>query len=95
VNSKLTGILNDIGYDRVDSLSKEDCARISKQLKEATADRFKELGYEFDRLDLGMAQPKTELSTGRAIKEVGLGATVEAIAKGDTLDSWTPSVKTS
>jgi hypothetical protein len=95
VNSKLAGILKDIGYDRVDSLSKEDCARISKQLKEATADRFKELGYEFDRLDLGMAQPKTELSTGRAIKEVGLGATVEAIAKGDTLDSWTPSVKTS
>ena len=95
VNSELAAILKDVGYERVDSLSKEERTRISIQLREATADRFQELGYEFDRLDLGMAQPKTELSTGRAIKEVGLSAAVEAIAKGGSLDSWQPSAKAS
>lgn len=79
VNTTLASIMADVGYDRVGNLSDADRESIASLLREATAERFKQLGYEFEMLDLGMAQPKTELSTGRAIHEVGLGGAIDLV----------------
>jgi hypothetical protein len=95
VNTKLAAIMADIGYDRIGRLSDEDRQAISSLLQAATAERFKELGYEFEMLDLGMAQPKTELATGRAIREVGLAGAISSITGDKPTLSWNEAAKAS
>lgn len=73
-NTALTIILRQVGLESLQHMSASCLSHIELRLKQALIERLVELGFEFDRFEIGTVNPIADLATGRAIHEIAQGS---------------------
>jgi len=80
VNTSLSRIMREAGYDAAAATNLEYQAEIATKLEKAARRRLKQVGLKFVGLDLGTAVDVVELATGRAVATTGDGITMAKLA---------------
>jgi hypothetical protein len=75
LNEVVGYLVLELGYDAARSI-RPHLARLGDDLRSQTAEHQRRHGYVIDEFNIGQSSPIVELSTGRAIHELGLGGAV-------------------